>query len=138
MPSGLPIMFATVQTEQHKVRLSQTSPPWHSPPLSSCSVSYPSEVYRHTDYFGWQTGGNPGGVFFALSSTDRSRQNPFWGGLQVLMVCDLNLKHVDGNSRLNTRKGYLCVIMPTGTLFRSLKRTPERPTRTTPLLLPIS
>jgi len=40
----------------------------------------------------------------------------FGGGLQVLMAGDLNAKHVDWNSRLNTRWGNSHVIMPTRTL----------------------
>jgi hypothetical protein len=39
----------------------------------------------------------------------------FGGGMPVLMAGDLNAKHVDWNSRLNTRRGNSCVIMPTGT-----------------------
>jgi len=31
----------------------------------------------------------------------------FGGGLPVLLACDLNAKHVDSNSRLNTRRGKL-------------------------------
>ena len=39
----------------------------------------------------------------------------FGGGMPVLMAGDLNAKHVDWNSRLSTRRGNSCVIMPTGT-----------------------
>jgi len=39
----------------------------------------------------------------------------FGGGLPVLMAGDLNAKHVDWNSRLNTRRGNSYVNMPTGT-----------------------
>jgi hypothetical protein len=39
----------------------------------------------------------------------------FAGGLPVLMTGDLNAKHVDWNSRLNTRQGNSYVIVPTRT-----------------------
>jgi hypothetical protein len=39
----------------------------------------------------------------------------FGGGMPVLVAGDLNAKHVDWNSRLSTRGGNSCVIMPTGT-----------------------
>jgi len=39
----------------------------------------------------------------------------FGGELHVLMAGDLNTKHVDWNSRLNTRRGNSYVNMPTGT-----------------------
>jgi len=41
----------------------------------------------------------------------------FEGGLPVLLAGDLNAKHIDWNSKLSTRRGKLCVTMPTGTLF---------------------
>ena len=39
----------------------------------------------------------------------------FGGDLPVLMAGDLKAKHVDWNSRLNTRRGTSFVTMPTGT-----------------------
>jgi hypothetical protein len=39
----------------------------------------------------------------------------FGGGSPVLMAGDLNVKHVDWNSRLTTRRGNSYVITPTGT-----------------------
>jgi hypothetical protein len=49
----------------------------------------------------------------------------FGGGLQVLLAGDLNAKHVDWISRLNTRRGNSYVIMPTRTRVCSLDRTPQ-------------
>jgi hypothetical protein len=40
----------------------------------------------------------------------------FGGRMPVLIAGDLNAKQVDWNSRLNTRLGKSCVIMPTGSL----------------------
>ena len=62
----------------------------------------------------------------------------FGGGLLVLMVGDLNAKHVDWNSRLSTRRGNSYVLMPMRTPVCSLDRTPQPPTHTTPCLLPMS
>jgi len=39
----------------------------------------------------------------------------FGGGLPVLMAGDLNDKHMDWNSRLNTRRGNTYAISPTRT-----------------------
>ena len=39
------------------------------------------------------------------------------GGLQVLMASEINVKHVDWNSRLSTRRGKSYVNMSTQTLF---------------------
>jgi len=57
-------------------------------------------------------------------------------GMPVLIACDLNAKHVDWNSRLSTRRGNYCVIMPTGTPVLSLERIPQPLTHATPWLLP--
>ena len=57
----------------------------------------------------------------------------FGGGLPVLMAGDLNAKHVNWNSRLNTRRGKLL-----RDYAFSLGRTTQPLTHTTTLLLPMS
>jgi hypothetical protein len=52
----------------------------------------------------------------------------FGGGLPVLMAGDLNVKHVDWNTRMTTRRGNSYAIMPTGIPVCSLGRTPQPPT----------
>jgi hypothetical protein len=64
--------------------------------------------------------------------------NCFGGGLPVLMAVDLHAKHMDWNSRLNTRRGKSYVMLPRRTPVRSLDRTHLQPTVTTSLVLPIS
>jgi hypothetical protein len=62
----------------------------------------------------------------------------FGGGLLLLLAGNPNAKHVDWNSRLNTRRGESYVIKPTKAPIWSLDRTPQTPNHTNPLLLPIS
>jgi endonuclease/exonuclease/phosphatase (EEP) superfamily protein YafD len=62
----------------------------------------------------------------------------FGVGLPVLMAGDMNAKHVDWNSRLTTRMGKLLRDYADRNSCLVLGRTPQPPTRTTPLLLTMS
>jgi len=101
-------MSATAQTDRQLGRHSHLGPPWYSPPLSARSGSDPLGSYCHPNHIGFQAGINPSG----LTSSSRplivaDLTASFGGGLPVLMAGDLNAKHVDRNSRMNTRWGKL-------------------------------
>ena len=62
--------------------------------------------YCHSSHDGRQTGGNPCGLLVAFSPTDRNRPvRRFRWGNAGLMAGDLEVKHLDWNSRLRTRRG---------------------------------
>ena len=89
-------------------RYSHPGLPCYSPPLSARYGPDLLGVYCHSSHIGRQTGENPCGIHLALPPTDRSGSDAcFGGGLPVLLAGDLNAKHVDCNSRLNTRLGKL-------------------------------
>jgi hypothetical protein len=62
----------------------------------------------------------------------------FGGGLPVLMAGDLNAKHMDWNSRLNTRRGKLIRDYPDGNSCLVFGPDTHSPTHTNPPLLSIS
>jgi hypothetical protein len=62
----------------------------------------------------------------------------FGGGLPGMLPGNLTAKRVDWNFRLSTRRGNSCVTIPTRNPVSSSGWTPLPPTRTTPLLRPMS
>ena len=62
----------------------------------------------------------------------------FGGGLPVLMAGALNTKHVDWNSRLNTRRGKILREYADGYSCLIYGPSLQPPTDTTPWLLPTS
>ena len=115
-PSGLPIMSATVQTDRHQGRYSYPGPPLYSLRL----IAHCGPAHLEATAIRVAMAGKPVNILAAYLSPSRPMIGAdisacFGGEIPVLMAGDLNAKHVDWNSRLSTRRGNPCVIMPTGT-----------------------
>jgi hypothetical protein len=72
MPSGLPIMSATAQTDRQLGRHGHLGPAWYSQTLRARSGPCPLGGYCHLSHIGRQTCVNPCGLSFAFPHTDRS------------------------------------------------------------------
>ena len=75
MPSGLPVLSATAQTDRQRGWQSHLGPSWYSPPLSARSGPDPLGGYCHPSHIGRQTGVNACGLPFAIPPTNRSVPN---------------------------------------------------------------
>jgi len=98
-------MPATARQTDSWERHNHLGPPWYSPLLNVRSRPDPLVGYYHPSYIGRQTGVNHCGLLFAFPPTDRSGiDRLFRREIADLMAGDLNARHVDWNSRLNTKR----------------------------------
>jgi hypothetical protein len=76
---------------------------------TTCASSGPDQFggYCHSSHIGQQTGENPVYLSSSRLLIEADLSACFGGGLPVLLAGDLNAKHVDWNSLLNTRRGKL-------------------------------
>jgi len=140
MPSVLPIMSATAQTDRQigggtaiLVRLG----------IVHHSVPIPGLTHLEATAIQVTLAGRPVLILEAYLSPSRPLIGAeltacFGGGLPGLMAGDLNAKHVDWNSRLNTRRGKLLREYADVNSCLIFGPDPQPPTHTTPWLLPTS
>ena len=99
-------MSATAQTGRQLGQHSHLGPSWYSPSLSAHSGPEPLGGYCYLSHIGRQTGVNPCGLSLTLPPTDRSGPDRlFQRGIADLdgWRSQRQTRHVDWNSRLNTR-----------------------------------
>jgi len=99
-------MSATAQTGRQLGVAQPSLPPWYSPSLSAPSGSDVLGDSSHQSHIGLQSGVIPCAYISHSCPLIGVNLNAcFGGGLPVMMPGDLNAKHLDWKSRVNTRRG---------------------------------